>query len=275
MSETEGSYDEHFTAFVDLLGFAEASSRVDDTTRLKVLHLLMSMSELQGDFSKFTRPGEKAIVNAEIRPAISTFSDHIVISWPLHQVTESVHNRRAALDALNGFGRLLAKIAAQALQIGFLIRGGAAIEKLHHANRIVFGKAMVDAYNVESQSAVYPRVVVTYSAIERLNWADQPGGLIKGRDGLWYIDYYGWMVGATATNGVRYADEGRAWFRDAVETIRRNLVHLEQTGRLKELAKCVWFCHEFRHSLERSPALHSGFGISLDSIPRPRVINYQ
>jgi hypothetical protein len=121
----------------------------------------------------------------------------MVISWPLHQVTESVDNWRAAFDALNGFGRLLAKIASQALQIGFLIRGGAAIEKLHHANRIVFGKAMVDAYNIEFQSAVYPPVVVTYSAIERLNWVGQPGGLIKGRDGLWYIDYYRWMTEAT------------------------------------------------------------------------------
>ena len=42
----EPRYEEQFTAFVDFLGFREASVEIDETTRSKVLALLKELATL-------------------------------------------------------------------------------------------------------------------------------------------------------------------------------------------------------------------------------------
>jgi hypothetical protein len=83
--DMDPKYEEQFTAFVDFLGFSEVSSRTDDTTRRKILGLLLALSTLRGDFDVQSAVNEtnKTIT---IKPAISTFSDHIVISFPLEPI---------------------------------------------------------------------------------------------------------------------------------------------------------------------------------------------
>src|ERR1700674_2296218 len=73
--EPKYEYEEQFTAFVDFLGFSEASAKTDEVTRLKVLDLLVALSTLRGEFGveSTVQEGRKT---SHIKPAISTFSDH-------------------------------------------------------------------------------------------------------------------------------------------------------------------------------------------------------
>jgi hypothetical protein len=66
-------YEEQFTAFVDFLGFSEASTNTDEATRSEVLDLLVSLSTLRGEFDlqSTVQEGGKKI---SFKPAISTFS---------------------------------------------------------------------------------------------------------------------------------------------------------------------------------------------------------
>lgn len=86
-----------------------------------------------------------------MRPAVSTFSDHIVVSYPLQPLYDAGSDEQfTAYTVLYHFSKLLASIAAAALRIGFLVRGGATIGKLYHTRGVVFGEALI-ASSLEPQ----------------------------------------------------------------------------------------------------------------------------
>jgi hypothetical protein len=67
----EPEYEERFTAFVDFLGFSEASNRTDDDTRLKILNLLQSLSALSQ-----TPGGERLLRYVRPRTYRRNVADH-------------------------------------------------------------------------------------------------------------------------------------------------------------------------------------------------------
>src|SRR5271154_625715 len=75
-------YEEQLTVYLDFLGFSEVSNAADETLRTRVLQLLKSIASLRSEFA-FESSQEERGTRFRFRPAISTFSDHIVISWPL------------------------------------------------------------------------------------------------------------------------------------------------------------------------------------------------
>ena len=79
---------------------------------------------------------------------------------------------------------------------GFLIRGSIVYGKLIHTKDIIFGPALVEAYNRESKIAKYPRVIIDDVIFRDLNELpfDKPrehSDLIQyDNDGLLYIDIF-------------------------------------------------------------------------------------
>jgi hypothetical protein len=140
------SYTEHLTIFADLLGFEEAIGTADDSLRLSILKLLTDLAALRADFFISSTPIETGGIQHVIRPAISTFSDHIVISYDLERVYADIGENIAKFVLLNQAQSLLSAIAGQALRLGFLFRGGATIGRLRHELGVVFGDAMVEAF---------------------------------------------------------------------------------------------------------------------------------
>lgn len=271
-SATEPRDEEQFTAFIDFLGFSEASTRTDDTARLKILDLLLSLSALRGEFAVQSTVLENGRTST-INPAISTFSDHIVISYPLEPIAEDMNfdEHTTAFIILMQFNQLLSRIAAAALSIGFLVRGGATIGKLYHARGVVFGEALVDAFQIESRTSVYPRVVLSSKITQRRMWTENQSEIVKDGDGLYHFDYFKMLALSSATPGEHYNTHMKAWFEGAISIVGRNLAELETSGRLNELAKWSWFAREFRSGLERlNPQALTAFGISLDAIPWAR-----
>jgi hypothetical protein len=264
----EPKYEEQFTAFLDFLGFSEVSSTTDDTTRLKVLDLLLSLSALRGEFAVQSTAQESS-KTSYIKPAISTFSDHIVISYPLQPVSDEMESNEhlAAFVIMNQFVRLLTSIAAAALRIGFLVRGGATIGKLYHARGVVFGEALVEAYQIESRTSIYPRVVLSPHITSRSRWKENQLDIAKGDDGLYHFDYFKSLLFGAVPPGDSYAVAVRAWLDEVVRLVARNLTDLENGGRINELAKWAWFARQFRSGLEKlNPQMLTAFGISLDAI---------
>lgn len=268
---TAPAYEEQFTAFIDFLGFSEVSKETDDTSRLKVLNLLLSLSALRSEFAIQSAPIESGGTSHRIIPAISTFSDHIVISYPLERIARDVgpssNDRAVAFFILSGFSRLLRSIAAAALRLGFLIRGGATIGMLYHSRGVVFGEAMIEAFEIESRIAVYPRVVLSQRITSRPTWAAH-NEIIVGNDGLHHLDYFTMLLLSAAQPGNDYAQRTKAFFNDVVSVVAAKLSEFQRDGRLKELAKWTWFARELRRRLESlSPELLGAFGVSLSEIP--------
>ena len=98
-------------------------------------------------------------MTANFRPEVSTFSDNIVISYPLASMTKELSPHSVPIFVLSQ--TLLSILASQALRLGFLLRGGAAIGRLYHDSGVIFGDALVEAYRLESQIAIYRRVILS------------------------------------------------------------------------------------------------------------------
>src|SRR5687767_2192360 len=73
--------DEHLIFYIDFVGFAEAINHWDDTRMVTVIDLLENVATLRAEFDYIEEKTDGG-VQYKIRPAISTFSDHIVISYP-------------------------------------------------------------------------------------------------------------------------------------------------------------------------------------------------
>jgi hypothetical protein len=265
----EPQYETHFTAFVDFLGFSEVSTKTDDITRSKVLSLLLSLSALRGEFHVESTSQENG-KTSHIKPAISTFSDHIVISYPLDPIYADTDfdEHTTAFFIMGQFTKLLTSIAAAALHIGFLVRGGATIGKLYHAQGVVFGEALVEAVQLESRTSVYPRIVLSPQITDRPAWIDHHQHVAKDSDGLYHVDYFKELLLGSAPPGSAYGAGVRSWLTDAGIVISRNLTELRRTGELTALSKWTWFARRFQTGLEKqNPKLLEAMGISLETIP--------
>jgi hypothetical protein len=264
----DARYQEQFTAYVDLLGFTEISSQTDETTRVRVLELLSGLAALRSEFSVETTDNVDGSKNHRIVPAISSFSDHIVVSYALPMLSNArVNEDFAPIVVVHQFQKLLSTIAASALHIGLLVRGGATIGKLFHAQGVVFGEALIEAYNIESRIAHYPRVVLSRSITERANWT-KPPFVVRDQDGMYCVDYLMPILFHVAPPGDQWPAQAKQWVSEAGSVIGQNLRLLEAGGKLNALAKWTWFARNLREGLGRLPdgALNN-IGISLSDLP--------
>jgi hypothetical protein len=265
---------EQFTAFIDLLGFSEASSDTDDFTRARVLALLMNLSSARSEFAFNSTPLENG-QRVEIRPTISTFSDHIVISYPIKKIAAALgaDDATAAHHILANFSGTLQRIALSALSIGLLVRGGATVGNLYHANGIVFGDALIDAYRLESSVAVYPRVVLSQKICNRETWM-RFGQIFlrRGIDGLYYFNYFRNLIFRESPPGKNIRVALQEWFAHINDLIGSNLSKLEKDGTMPAFSKWAWFAHEIYSALEEVPLeTRKVFGIDIESIPKAKL----
>lgn len=264
-------FEPHFTAFIDLLGFAEASTGGDDSTRAKVLAFLLSISTIQSEYD-FKSEASESSTAIQIRPTISTFSDHIVISYPLKRLAASLgeDDSHVPLHVLSGFSHMLTGIAVAALSIGFLIRGGVAIGNLYHSGGVVFGDAMVKAYSLESKTAIYPRVVLSQDVCTQTDWIRWGKlHLRRGSDGLYYFNYYRDLVLRSAPPGAGWKDGIDAFSAHLNRLLAENLSKLEKEGSIAAFSKWAWFASELYAAMsEIPPDSRKAFGIDIEAIPK-------
>lgn len=89
----------------------------------------------------------------------SQFSDSIVVSYE----TADVHAPK--FQYLNLFSFNL-KIADLIIHHGVLLRGAVSVGELYHEDNLIFGPAFIDAYNLESRIAKYPRIIFSEKLYE-------------------------------------------------------------------------------------------------------------
>jgi hypothetical protein len=176
----ESQYEEQFTVFVDFLGFRETEFSSPQRI-LSILSTLQEITKMSSDARISSRHGSMGLY-----PAITAFSDNVVLSIPLSQTQQDLPNKVMWLMCY-----FLGKISTLAFDLGFLIRGGAAIGNLYHSSGVIFGKALVDAYKLESETAIYPRVVLSPSILSRREWqaALFPHEVDRDFDGVYHFNY--------------------------------------------------------------------------------------
>ena len=154
---------DHLVAFVDLLGFSDIIRKVDDTRQGIVLRLLESLANATGDHTLESVAIDNETKQIKFRPAISAFSDLIVFSFPSDKL-DQVGAGPIVLYLAQSVGHIF----KQAFDVNCLIRGGIAFGPLYHAGGVVFGPALVQAYELESKFAKWPRIICSPDAARHL-----------------------------------------------------------------------------------------------------------
>ena len=162
-------YDKRIILFLDILGFR---TLINAGREAELLEVLKIPAELQSTWP----------YDGTTNMRLTAFSDSIVISDRVGD--DDFPYQRLVYYASYLTWKFLAR--------GILIRGGFAVGPLHHEQNIIFGPAMVEAYQLESEFAIYPRIAVSAGPITRAI-------LKRDFDGVWYVDFLS-MVGAHPTD---------------------------------------------------------------------------
>ena len=153
MKKEKYAYEERVIAFLDILGVKELLK--DDQNRSKIFEAVDILSDYQ--------------VDKQANFESTFFSDSIVISFPLSKNDKNnLENlRRLVYD-------VTLKLCARLFLRGILLRGSITSGKLYHKGNIIIGQALVDAYEMESKIAFYPRIILSHKIENLVNMNDVP-----------------------------------------------------------------------------------------------------
>lgn len=171
-------YVDRYVAFIDILGFKEHVKSLDQD-HAKLERLLTILGSLEEHY-----PGEaRRLAEREGLEGFycaTAFSDNIVLS---------------CRDDFAGLIQLLttsSTLCMHLLSQGVYARGGISKGKLHHSGNVVVGMGLINAYELESKTAYFPRVVLAPEIVDAAKHASfgHPFFTIgQDFDGLHFLDY--------------------------------------------------------------------------------------
>lgn len=223
-------YQDSVVALIDVLGFSEAVRKINepgDAADLKVREAIRSLAWHE-DYEK--NPKYEAIRQGK-SIEVSFFSDTLVFTLP--------QRTSAATDLIYRAHM----VGCGLMYSGFLPRGGISTGKSFHDDRVFYGEGVVDAHVMESELAIYPRILVSDQVAEQF-FRETPSGrkdfLRRDTDGFYYVDVFlgptGWLL----------ADRLRDWSAANIESHHQKVAACikagiaESKGKPKVLAKYIW-----------------------------------
>jgi hypothetical protein len=232
--------DEQLIAFIDLLGFRSIITAKDDARHEQILSLLTDLANAKRESRSERIRIDASTERLEVDPAISAFSDNLVVSFPAAALAE-VGSGPIVYQLAND----IAAIFQNAIRMGCLVRGGITFGRLHHAKGVLFGPGLVEAYELESKLAGRPRVILSASAAERIG--DHPI-LRSDQDGFSRIDYiraaYD-QVGHGLIGRTERQTKFESWVAEIKGACEDQIRALSEKGNLAGLQNWRWFLHEF------------------------------
>lgn len=167
-------FDYSIVAFIDILGYSEM---INKDSILSQPFYLPKLSQVVG---------EAAAEAGKSKFNVKLFSDCMMVSSPY-----SISNTIQMLD-------LIKVIQWAFISKCVLVRGGISYGKHFENQEMIFSKGLVTAYELESKSAKYPRIVVDKNLIELVEGTSKDPddtirnlnySLLYDDDGLQFINY--------------------------------------------------------------------------------------
>lgn len=155
--------DNRLKALIDLLGLSSVLNSSDPVRDDAVFQLLTSFVEAKSNSGVDIKCIGSDRRDCAVWPAISAFSDHILFSYSSDEVEHI-----GAGPIVIRLAEDVAWIFSRAIKFGCLMRGGIAFAPLHHKDGVVFGRALVEAHELESKFVGRPRIIVSAGAAEKL-----------------------------------------------------------------------------------------------------------
>ena len=174
---SKNSFD-HMVAFIDLLGFSDAVCNSPNN--------IENLYDFLDSFARYNRDYKKQHIGIsqegndkyQVLSGFLSISDSIILSYPLNDLLP--HN--AIIRELE---KIIGSLAYEAINNGFLIRGGIAQGALIHRNNIILGSALIRAHKLENSKDVAfgntegsPMVLIAKELVDLYKW-NQPPSVTK------------------------------------------------------------------------------------------------
>ena len=207
-------YKESYVAFLDILGFKNMVKKEDDE---KLSKYFDEVSKIIDDLKKIDR--KKNI-------------GYIVISDSIILTIEKVSNSKNNTEILRQICIAVSKIQKQLALNNIWLRGAISSGKTYfdEKNNQIVGPAYIDAYLLEEDMAVYPRVILDNRIFLDLDFKSSDDFIKEinksNRTEERYIALYDWNKNQSATN--RTIQQDVLFFIDYLENIVVNEEEFEQ-----------------------------------------------
>lgn len=160
----------HYIAFIDILGFsamvhADCNGPSDSVTFLpRLLQLHNAVADDSADTQGFS---------------VTQFSDSIVLSHPLSR------------DSFPRFVTWVGKFQYLLFLQGVLCRGGLSYGKHYQHESFLFSEALIKAYRIESEQAIFPRIVIDEDLLDLLQPTSgvPSNAIVREADGAHFVHY--------------------------------------------------------------------------------------
>lgn len=233
MNKGNIKYQNHLTVFFDILGFADLVNRTQDA--LDIYDIVNKLNFISSDLKKNMKR--------------ATFSDLVVLA-----TTQTTSTR--GFDAhviLNNIFNEIARIQAQLINNSILVRGGVTYDKLYVDKNFIFGKGLNYAYQLESKTANYPRIIIDPIVFDIYNSTyENHSQITMDNDGLYYVDYLKYI---TANHNEYLSVEN--FFKSHKEFIEQQVEQINNSGISSKNLKYTWLILKHNQCLSQLPDNYS------------------
>lgn len=211
---------EQWVIFIDVLGYGEINGHITDDKK-------------GNEFLDFMKSNENIFLHqdrAEIREGYqnqpfdlykyyeiqTTFvSDSLIINYKPIEIDEELDERIRMMHSANTLfiiiNRLQIYVYNCLKENNILVRGGISNKYCLIRDNYAVGEGLLDAYNNESKKAIYPRIVLSESIMEKvelINSFNYISSRIYGKDtflkndgdGIYYLDYLKYVIRTVYTS---------------------------------------------------------------------------
>lgn len=250
-SNQNTQYKQSIVVFLDILGFKSKIKNSCGAEEIaRVLRSMAAWNTTDGinaetvglkdafyNSSKFTNSSlDIAKIESELR--ISYFSDTLVLTLPYDNID--------FLDKLNLLIWKTAQLMGDCAMAESFIRGGIAIGQMYHEKNIFFGKAYLDAYELESEVANYPRVIFSAEIMSAVGDIKKLLYTEQANDGVWFIDWIKWIQDKRKENNKYVGCSLESVSNYSLEHIKKVVENSASCSSLKVKSKYDWLLSEIR-----------------------------
>ena len=160
-------------AFIDILGFKEIVKANDKSKNNDIIYDLQLALELAFKKSIFITghwlDGLGKLDNELLKEKLKhkQFSDNIYISFDFKDDNSDYELAVYMVTIIAAYYQRIM------LTKGFYVRGGIATGTVYFDDNMIFSNALIKAYEIETKTAKYPRIVIDEGVIKKLNKVSQ------------------------------------------------------------------------------------------------------
>lgn len=179
--EKEYKLQNYYLAYFDVLGYKAFFNEEESDHQKFLKDILGTLDYVKSQVNEFS--------SFSSRIGLRVYSDNFLLYIKAEGQQDKLYEDFNALVALTS---VVALIQVKILeQYCILLRGGITKGEFYVDENIIFGKGLIQAVEIESKRAIYPRVAIDVDSFCLKNYDSLWKSLIKkDDDGIYFVDYF-------------------------------------------------------------------------------------